>query len=67
MFYQALHNCMAITCLKPVNSSLLSPQSDSDGIRDTTDNCPNTANPDQADTDKDGQGEFLKNLKMESI
>ncbi len=30
---------------------------DSDGVRDTTDNCPNNANPDQADKDGDGLGD----------
>ncbi len=30
---------------------------DSDGVLDTTDNCPNNANPDQADKDGDGLGD----------
>lgn len=30
--------------------------SDGDGIADAVDNCPSNANPDQADTDKDGRG-----------
>ena len=31
--------------------------SDGDGISDDADNCPETSNPDQADTDDDGQGD----------
>ncbi|MFH1688370.1 MAG: thrombospondin type 3 repeat-containing protein [bacterium] len=31
--------------------------SDSDGIPDRLDNCPNTSNPDQSDTDEDGVGD----------
>ncbi|MGK7344271.1 MAG: leucine-rich repeat domain-containing protein [Candidatus Nitrospinota bacterium M3_3B_026] len=31
--------------------------SDGDGIEDGVDNCPNTANPDQADADSDGTGD----------
>jgi|SRR3989344_4837795 len=31
------------------------PDEDNDGVPDTTDNCPLTANPDQKDTDNDGQ------------
>ena len=31
--------------------------SDSDGVADAADNCPNAVNPDQADTDKDGIGD----------
>ena len=34
-----------------------SSDSDSDGVLDINDNCPNTPNPDQADTDGDGQGD----------
>lgn len=33
------------------------PDSDSDGVPDATDNCPNTPNPDQADLDSDGAGD----------
>ncbi|HKH21450.1 MAG TPA: thrombospondin type 3 repeat-containing protein, partial [Gammaproteobacteria bacterium] len=30
---------------------------DNDGVADQTDNCPRVANPDQADTDRDGIGD----------
>ena len=33
------------------------PDSDGDRVPDTSDNCPNTANPDQLDTDADGLGD----------
>jgi hypothetical protein len=35
--------------------------SDCDGIPDGSDNCPGVANPDQADTDNDGQGDACDN------
>lgn len=33
------------------------PDSDGDGVPDTTNNCPNDDNPGQTDTDQDGQGD----------
>jgi hypothetical protein len=33
------------------------PDSDGDGVLDISDNCPNTSNPSQTDTDGDGQGD----------
>ena len=33
------------------------PDSDSDSLRDSIDNCPNVSNPDQLNTDGDGQGD----------
>ncbi len=35
--------------------------SDHDGVANTIDNCPNVANPEQVDTDKDGQGNACDN------
>ncbi len=35
--------------------------SDGDGVRDPSDNCPTTANPDQADTDADSIGDVCDN------
>ena len=35
--------------------------SDNDGIYDDEDNCPNTANADQFDTDEDGIGDVCDN------
>jgi hypothetical protein len=36
---------------------VLNQDSDNDGVRDADDNCPDTFNPDQADSDSDGQGD----------
>jgi hypothetical protein len=33
------------------------PDTDGDGVNDSVDNCPNAANPDQADLDDDGLGD----------
>ena len=38
-------------------TSAPSPDADGDGVSDLQDNCPSTANADQADTDNDGQGD----------
>ncbi|RZB38447.1 MAG: hypothetical protein SRB2_00195 [Desulfobacteraceae bacterium Eth-SRB2] len=37
--------------------SLTPPDSDGDGVLNVSDNCPDTPNPDQTDTDGDGQGD----------
>lgn len=37
--------------------SLSPPDSDGDGVLNVSDNCPDTQNPDQTDTDLDGQGD----------
>ncbi len=41
------------------------PDADNDGIADTTDNCPMTANPDQLDTDNDGVGNMCDNCQAD--
>lgn len=38
--------------------AVVAPDSDLDGIPDGIDNCPSVFNPDQADLDRDGQGDF---------
>ncbi|MBX3279585.1 MAG: putative Ig domain-containing protein [Acidobacteria bacterium] len=40
---------------------------DSDGILDSIDNCPLTANPDQADADNDGKGDVCDSNAMPTI
>ncbi|MDP3297265.1 MAG: peptidoglycan DD-metalloendopeptidase family protein [Thermodesulfovibrionia bacterium] len=40
------------------------PDSDSDGIADQDDNCPNTSNPDQTDTDGDGIGDACEAVRI---
>ena len=45
---------MIASCSK--NKEVVIADVDSDGIEDTIDNCPRTANPDQEDDDKDGVG-----------
>ncbi|MGQ0761772.1 MAG: Calx-beta domain-containing protein [Acidobacteriota bacterium] len=37
------------------------PDADNDGVSDAADNCPTTANPDQADADNDGNGDACDN------
>jgi hypothetical protein len=41
----------------PIEEPALPPDADGDGIPNSTDNCPEVANPDQADTDADGIGD----------
>jgi len=40
---------------------------DADGVPDSTDNCPLTANPDQADTDNDGIGDACDDLQAPTV
>ena len=40
------------------------PNTDGDSIPDESDNCPNTANEDQADTDGDGRGNMCDNCRL---
>lgn len=40
--------------------------SDSDGVLDANDNCPNTPNPDQADADGDGRGDVCDACPMDA-
>lgn len=42
---------------KSMEKAVEMPDSDGDGITDVADNCINTPNPDQADTDEDGRGD----------
>ena len=37
--------------------AIVTPDTDGDGVPDSADNCPQTANPDQADSDNDGIGD----------
>ena len=42
------------TAVNVVEYALAMPDGDNDGVTDEDDNCPNHANPDQADCDNDG-------------
>lgn len=44
-----------------------SPDTDSDGIGDLTDNCLNVPNPDQADSDRNGVGDACEPVKPQTI
>jgi hypothetical protein len=46
----------------PVAGSQAEPDADADGVPDSQDNCPRTANPDQADADHDGIGDACDTL-----
>jgi gliding motility-associated-like protein len=43
------------------NNLVISPDSDSDGVPDATDNCPSISNPNQLDVDTDGIGNLCDN------
>ncbi len=43
------------------------PDMDDDGIPDEQDNCPDVANPDQADTDQDGQGDACSSERCDGL
>ncbi len=45
------------TILKDLGVPILKSDSDNDGVLNSSDNCLNTANSDQTDTDKDGKGD----------
>ena len=46
----------ASTTISVVNDDAMSPDRDGDSVADATDNCPNVANANQADVDRDGVG-----------
>jgi Tol biopolymer transport system component len=50
-------DCTAGGICTPVTTVALEPDQDQDGIPDVSDNCPEVANPSQADTDGDGIGD----------
>jgi hypothetical protein len=43
------------------------PDADSDGIADNADNCVNLANPEQADSDRNGVGDACEQVKQQTI
>ena len=47
----------AVRAVQNVNATVVDPDRDDDGVPNDEDNCPDTANPDQLDTDADGQGD----------
>lgn len=44
-------------CTLDGHEDIAPPDADNDGVPDASDNCPNVANPDQADSDNDGIGD----------
>lgn len=49
------------------NPNFVSPDQDSDGISDTTDNCPRHSNPDQHDTNSNGTGDPCDDYDLDGI
>lgn len=57
VFDRALTASEITSIYNAADNGKCSGDSDSDGVADQTDNCPNAFNPNQTDTDEDGQGD----------
>lgn len=55
-----------IICLGSGCNTQIPPDTDQDGVSDLIDNCPNTANVNQADDDADGLGNECDNCPLNS-
>jgi gliding motility-associated-like protein len=57
------YNSTSITLNLTVNQGLVL-DTDRDGVNNSSDNCPDTPNPDQADRDRDGQGDVCDTIEL---
>jgi formylglycine-generating enzyme required for sulfatase activity len=67
MFQRSLaYTCSFLACSAVLSASALAQDADGDGVPDVSDNCPQVANPTQADCDANGVGDACQSAVVRS-